>query len=520
MPKLTIDGREIEVDRGTTILNSAQQLGIHIPTLCFKDGCEPSTSCMVCVVKVNGKLVPSCATMVEDGMNVESETDEVREARCSALELLLSDHVGDCTAPCQITCPAGMNIPLMIRQIAFERLNDAIITVKADIALPAILGRICPAPCENACRRGSHDNPVSICLLKRYVADVDLMSASPYLPSRKPPNDKKVAIIGAGATGLSTAYYLLQEGFECIIFDEHEKPGGGLRNGVPENRLPRGVLDDEIGIIRKLGAEFRMNVRIGGDVSIDDLRRDYDAVMIAVGEVKEDDAGRFGVQASSSGIKVDRNTLQTNIEGVFAGGNAIRRSGKMAVRSVADGKTSAVAISQYLSGLSVTGIAKSFTVRMGRLMDGEMETFLKCASDDQRIEPSGGEVNGFSDDEAREEALRCLHCDCRKADNCKLRDYAEEYEANSGRYKDERRLFEQHIQHPDIIYEPGKCIDCGLCIQIASKAGESLGLTFIGRGFNVRIGVPFNRGIDEGLKKVSGECVSACPTGALAFKSP
>jgi NADH dehydrogenase/NADH:ubiquinone oxidoreductase subunit G len=104
------------------------------------------------------------------------------------------------------------------------------------------------------------------------------------------------------------------------------------------------------------------------------------------------------------------------------------------------------------------------------------------------------------------------------ADNCKLKNYADIYQANPNRYKGDRRLFEQYSQHPDVIYEPGKCIDCGLCIQIASKSGEPLGLTFIGRGFNVRVGVPFNRSIAEGLSKVANQCVAACPTGALAFK--
>jgi len=280
MPKLTIDNREVEIEPGGTILQAARKLGIDIPTLCFNEECQPSTSCMVCVVKLKregaarGGFVPSCATIAEDGMEVESETDEVHKARRVALELLLSDHLGDCIAPCQRICPAGMNIPLMLRQIAADELPEAIITVKRDIALPAVLGRICPAPCERGCRRGTYDNPVSICLLKRYVADVDLASESPYLPACKPGNGKRAAIVGAGPAGLAAAYYLLQEGYECLIFDDHEKPGGMLRYGVPEDRLPREVLDAEIGIIENLGAKFRMNTHIGESTSIADLQND------------------------------------------------------------------------------------------------------------------------------------------------------------------------------------------------------------------------------------------------------
>ena len=179
MPKITIDGREVQVPAGATILDAAEKLGISIPTMCHLRGHEAATSCMVCVVKVAGVngLVPACGALVRDEMQVQSDCPEVLEARKAAIELLLSDHVGDCVGPCQMGCPAHMNIPQMIRQIAAGQLKDAIATVKRDIALPAVLGRICPAPCEKACRRRQHDEAVSICLLKRYVADVDLQSA-------------------------------------------------------------------------------------------------------------------------------------------------------------------------------------------------------------------------------------------------------------------------------------------------------------------------------------------------------
>ncbi len=160
------------------------ELGIDIPALCFLEGCEPSTSCLCCLVKVNGncRLVPSCATIAEEGVKVESETPEVHSARRKALELLLSDHLGDCVAPCYLACPAEMDIPQMLRQISSGDLRGAIATVKHDIALPAVLGRICPAPCEKICRRHDLDAAVAICLLKRYVADADLASGDPYLP--------------------------------------------------------------------------------------------------------------------------------------------------------------------------------------------------------------------------------------------------------------------------------------------------------------------------------------------------
>ncbi|UCG56960.1 MAG: (2Fe-2S)-binding protein [Phycisphaerales bacterium] len=518
MPKLIIDNREVAVDNGATILDAAKKLGIEIPTMCFLSGQSPSTSCMICVVKVEGvdNLLPACGAVAKDGMRVETCSDEVREARRTALELQLSDHVGDCMGPCQVTCPAHMNIPLMIRQIAGGELGDAIATVKSDIALPAVLGRICPAPCEKPCRRSAFDEPVSICLLKRYVADIDIESAKPYLPSRKASQGKTVAIIGAGPAGLAAAYYLQQEGLDCTIFDDREEPGGMLRYGVPVDELSREVLDKEIACVARLGAVFKCGTRVGDQVSLDDLQKDFDAVFVATGQSSIDDLNRLGIEATQKGIAVDAQTYQTKLAGVFAGGDAVHQR-RLTIRAVADGKEAAFSICQYLSGREATGVTKPFNSRMGKLMDGEVDKFVATVSGAPRIEPSQA-GDGFTDEQARGEAARCLRCDCRKAGNCKLRSYAQEYGVRATRYKGDRRLFEQQLQHPDVIYEPGKCIDCGLCIKIAAESREELGLSFVGRGFDVRVAVPFDRSIADGLKLTAAKCVEACPTAALAFK--
>jgi ferredoxin len=519
MPKLTIDNKKVQVDDGATILDAAGKLGIEIPTMCFLKGYKASTSCMLCVVKVEGcdKLLPACGTIAQQGMKVETDSDEISQARKAALELLLSDHAGDCIGPCQAACPARMNIPLMIRQIAAGNLRDAIVTVKKDIPLPAVLGRICPKPCEQTCRRTQFDKAVSICLLKRYVADVDLQSEKPYVPTPGRNRNKQVAIAGAGPAGLSAAYYLLTDGYSCTIFDDRESPGGMLRYGVSQDKLSPDVLDAEIALIEKLGMKFHGQTQIGAALSMKKLREDFDAVLIAIGQPKPGDAESMGLETSPNGIAINSRTFETNLPSVFAAGAAVRKS-KLAVRAVADGKEAAVAIGQFLSGQPVTGAPYVFNTRMGRLEDDEIKKFVADAGRAKRQTPSP-EGAGFTDERARQEASRCLHCDCRKPNNCKLRQYAQQYGAKPGRYKGVRRCFSQHTQHADIIYEPGKCINCGLCIQIAAQAGESLGLTFIGRGFDVRVAVPFDHSIAEGLKVAAKKCVEACPTGALVFKT-
>jgi ferredoxin len=283
------------------------------------------------------------------------------------------------------------------------------------------------------------------------------------------------------------------------------------------DRLPRDVLDAEVAGVERLGATFRTGVRVGRDVALDDLVHDFDAVIVAVGALEEGASAALGLRASEHGIAVDRKTRETSRPGIFAAGDAVRK-GRMAVRAVADGREAAASAHQFLSGIPIAGPEPVFSTHIGKLLDGEMERFMAEASAKARTNPADGEAAGFSDDEARAEALRCLHCDCRKPETCKLRLYAKEYGARAGRYKNDRRAFEQRATHPDVIYEPGKCIACGLCVQVAERAREPLGLTFIGRGFDVRVNVPFGRSLAEGLQRVAAECVAACPTGALAMR--
>lgn len=519
MPKLFIDNRPVEVPEGATILDAARKLGIPIPTMCFLAGRRAMTSCMVCVVRIagQGKFVPSCAAPAVEGQRVESETSEVHESRRRALELLLSDHLGDCQAPCQVACPAHMNIPRMIRLLRTDRPGEAVEVVRRHIALPATLGRICPAPCEKACRRGVKDAPLAICLLKRHAADADLASASPRLPACAPDSGKAVAVIGAGPTGLAAAFHLRQFGHAVTVFERHGRAGGRLRTDVPAGRLPAEILDAEIDFIRRLGADIRPGEPVAPDAPLTELRSRFDAALVACGEAPPERRERFGLDLTDKGVRVDVATFETSGPGVFAAGGAVAPL-RMAVRGVAQGRSAALSIHAYLATGQARGEPPSFSTHVGRPADDEIDRFMVEADPAARLGGAEPWAAPLAPAQVPAEAARCMHCDCRKADDCKLRTYSQLYDARASRYKGERPPFEQVRQHPDVLYEPGKCIRCGLCVQIAADAGEELGLTHIGRGFVVRIAVPFDESLAAGLRKAAADCVRACPTGALAFR--
>lgn len=516
MLRLTIDDREVLVPPGATVLDAAQQLGIEIPTLCFLRGYEPSTSCQVCLVRDRRtkRYWPACATPAAEGMQIESDSADVFAMRKTALELLLSNHAGDCRAPCWFACPAHMDIPLMLRELQQHELRDAITTIKRDIALPAVLGRVCSKPCEKGCRRCQTDDAVAVCELKRYVADEDLASSDPYCPLCAPPTGKRVVIVGGGPTGLSATFYLRQLGHACELWEAQLHLGGRLRDASYDTTLPRQVLNDEIAQILRLGVDVRTNQRLVSREQLDKLCQDFDAVLITCGALEEVVVDPWGLKRARKGIDVAKGTFATSRSGVFAAGNALRGTG-MVVRSVADGKEVAHVIDRFLRRAEKLADEEIFSSRLGPLRTEELAHFVAGAGTASRALLA--ERAEILPERAADQAARCFACDCSAHGKCKLEHYARIYGAESGRFGNVRPLYEVIGRHGAVQFEPGKCIKCELCIQIASRAGEPLGLAFVGRGFDVRLAVPFDRGLDEGLTRVAEQCVAACPTGSLSM---
>jgi ferredoxin len=430
----------------------------------------------------------------------------------------------------------------MIREIKAGKLEEAAGTIRNSLPLAGVLGRLCHHPCEQGCRRGNWDDPAAIRDMERFVTDEELKktrtpangskhsavmatTAGAEAPADrrpvppKPASGKAVAIVGSGPAGLSAAYHLVRAGHSVTVVDRHDRAGGTLRL-VSEEQLPRAVLEAEVSRLAEAGVDFKLGVELGDQVRLDGLSRGFDAILLATGEVTAADGERLGVALAGNGIalKADPNTCQTPFRNVFATGAAVKPV-KHLVRAMAEGRAAAECVHRFLAGQPVRRPEKPFSSIMGRLEPGELRKFLAGAKGAGCVTPCD-RCAGLNSKEAATEADRCLHCDCRSSGNCLLQHYAQVYGAEANRFRGERRPFEQFVQPAGVIFEPGKCILCGICVKLTELAREPLGLTFIGRGFDVKIGAPLDHSIQDGLQKVAAECVKHCPTGALEWASP
>jgi len=242
-------------------------------------------------------------------------------------------------APCSLTCPAGLNVQGYVQMVKQGKYEQALEIIMEQLPLPGVLGRICPHECEDACRRCDVDEPIAIRDLKRLAAD----SFDPRDVTIKcaPSIGKKVAVIGSGPAGLSTAYHLARKGVDAIIFEALPEAGGMLRVGIPDHRLPRKVLDQDIEIITNLGVQIRLNTRLGRDFTVDSLLADgFDAVFLGLGAHKGIPLGIPGedLEGVCQGVDFLRDlnlTGKTSLGrqvGIIGGGNVAIDVARSAIR--------------------------------------------------------------------------------------------------------------------------------------------------------------------------------------------
>lgn len=669
---LNIDGKEVEGILGQSILDIANANGIDIPTMCYDERVEMYGSCGLCVVEVEGKnkLLRACSTIASEGMVIDTKSPKVVSTRKAALELILSDHTGDCYAPCKRACPGETDCQGYVGLIANGEFKESLKLIKEQLPLPACIGRVCPHPCEDACRRQLVEEPVSIAYLKFFVADIDLKDKEVFMPDILPATGKRIGIIGGGPGGLSAAYFLLASGHEVTIYDMMPEMGGMLRYGIPEYRLPAKVVDEEIAIIEKMGAKFVNNIKIGKDIDLKYIRKNYDAVYISIGawkssslkvkgedlpgviggidflrkvalnqpisigekvavvgggntamdacrtairlgakevyllyrrteeempaeaiEIKEareegvtfkflvtpeeiipengkaskiklqkmelgepDASGRrrpnpiegefeildvdlvigaIGQQVSLEGfeeiektdrgtIVSDKSTFSTNITGVFAGGDAINKGADIAIKAIGDARKSSDIINSYLEGDIVPYEAPYVVIRDDIVKAEDYADIEKAycspmphlSAEDRKY--NFEEVNlGFSAQKAIEDAKRCLECGCHDVFECKLYNYANQYDVHPEKFAGEVHYREHDDEHPFIVRNADKCILCGLCVRVCNEVMDNGALGLVDRGFDTIVKPALDLKLGETSCISCGQCVSVCPVGAI-----
>ncbi|MBR0337925.1 MAG: FAD-dependent oxidoreductase [Ruminococcus sp.] len=672
MVNLTINGKAVQAPEGSTILEAARLADIYIPTLCYDEAVEVYGACGLCVVEAQGipKLLRSCSAKVSEGMVVNTESERVVQSRKIAMELLMSAHDGDCVAPCQLNCPAKTDCQGYVGLIANGEYDAAIKLIKNKIPLPASIGRVCPHPCEKACRRKNVEEPINIAQLKAFAADMDLKSDS-YVPECKPASGKTVAVIGGGPAGLTAAYYLTIMGHSVTVYDMMDKMGGMLRYGIPQYRLPKEVLDKEIAIIEKAGVKLVNNVKLGKDFTIKSLKEQNDAVIVAVGAWKSssmrtpgedlegvyggidflravikgnapeigekvaicgggntamdacrtavrlgakevyviyrrtrnempadkleiDEAEEEGVtykfltnplsfngengklksvtlqlmelgEPDASGrrkpvpiegkteeieldsvilaigqklvaedvseltlnnrgnIEADPDFFTTDIEGVFAIGDATNRGASIAIEAIGEADRCARAVDAFLNGQALDTRVPYISKRDESTIDysdREQKSRLnpKVLAPEVRNKNFDEVSLGFTEEEAQEEAKRCLECGCREYFKCKLLKVAQRYDIMPERFKGVMPQKYTHDENAFIERNTAKCILCGLCVRSCREVMNLSSIGLLGRGFTTDVSPAFSLPLDRTNCNNCGLCVQLCPTGSLTEK--
>lgn len=270
---------------------------------------ECVVNCPVNALKLGQKLC-SVKPLPKENMETPRDTEWGPDRWNPNYRINRKNVVDSGTSPCKTECPAHIAIQGYIKLASQGRYKEALELIKHENPFPAVCGRICPRKCESECTRGDIDDPIAIDEIKKFIADQDLNKENRYIPKIKHEYNKKIAVVGAGPSGLSCAFFLAIEGYKVTVFEKQKVLGGMLTLGIPSFRLEKDVVNAEINVLKELGVEFKTGIEVGKDITLKELRKDgYEAFYIAIGA----QAGRkIGVEGENS-------------EGVLTGVDFLRR---------------------------------------------------------------------------------------------------------------------------------------------------------------------------------------------------
>ena len=470
MIQLKVNNKQIEVNNGASVLDACNAANIEVPTLCYLPDSERHyTGCMVCVVECVGhkRLIPACSHPAETGMEIITDSQKIHDARKASLELLAVEHVGDCDAPCERVCPAGIDVPKLMRAVLnneFEKAAHVLLNATPFIKL---LAKYCSGACEKGCRRKQRDTSVSIRAIERYVSQI---SDGVSLPKS---NDcgKSVSVIGYHLSGLTAAEQLARSGCSVNLYKNLDSSASHAENPYEQD------IQDEIHRVTQAGVQIHQEISLS---QIQALIKSEHAVISTI------------------------DLELAACENVFVSKNIAD-----AVKAIGEGRRLTASVLAYLHGNKCSH--KPFMSMIGNIQQSEL--FLMDGSSAAR-----NDKPELTAEDAITEASRCIHCDCRKSNNCRFRQYCTEYGVKSVINSQNRRLITQDSTHDSVVFEPGKCVRCGICVRLSSCNCESVGMSILSRGYDVRIAPPLNKTICDALTHDVSSIVQNCPTGAFSYK--
>ena len=336
--------------RTTTMFNNADMSRSNYVSKVDKDKCVACGECVVnCptnALKLGQKLCSSKLVVEKIEMKANPRNTEWGEDKWNPeYRTNREDVVESGTSPCKTACPAHIAVQGYIKLASQGRYKEALELIKKENPFPAICGRICSRKCESACTRGDIDSPLAIDEIKKFIAEQDLKAEHRFVPKKRHNYGKKIAIVGGGPAGLSCAYYLAIDGYKVTVFEKQKALGGMLTLGIPSFRLEKEVVNAEIEILREMGVEFKTNVEVGKDITLDQLRKEgYEAFYIAIGAQAGRILGISGEDAQGviPGVKFVRDVNlgeKVNLSGnvvVIGGGNVAIDVARNATRVGAD----------------------------------------------------------------------------------------------------------------------------------------------------------------------------------------